>query len=548
MLCIIAPITVGEIDKSQWKSLQGYWKRAFLGGESELRAEIIQKMAEADDVRVLPLLAHTVKIANSDIGKIQKRLAKIKEVIAKIPSVKNDKGGRTYSSEDLQRLKDLQAEQKILQPVITTMLLVKRTALSGFTNKTDEKARNWIFKKGLKNPDWEVRVGVLEALQEMKDPRADASIANALSDRDAHVRVAALSAVTAKDLKGQKDKILSMLSDKTWEVVVAALEVIEVFEFRDVATMDALIDGIVAQEGRIAEDFERVLESLTGLSYYGDGKLWERWWKANRPKYVAKQGGAAPAPKGEGETDGGQGTPSPPVMPRPPKKGKAHVTASFYGIETKSHNIIYILDVSGSMSGPAARKGRGGKKGPVTSGPGHRRKPGSPPADDGPKGDTKLDFAKYELLKSVRMLPRKAWFNIIFYNDKYEVWKADMVRATPSNKKKAYDFVNEQTPESSTNIFDAIEEAFKIAGPGKPKNKSDDRYAQNLGGADTIFLLSDGSPNAGRIPKADDILVEVRKMNKLRKIIIHTVGVGAHNVGFMKALAHENGGKYVKAD
>jgi len=37
-------------------------------------------------------------------------------------------------------------------------------------------------------------------------------------------------------------------------------------------------------------------------------------------------------------------------------------------------------------------------------------------------------------------------------------------------------------------------------------------------------------------------------MNKLRKIIIHTVGVGAHNVNFMKALAHENGGKYVKAD
>jgi hypothetical protein len=535
-----------DLDDAEWRALYAAWKTYFFGSDTSGRLEVVRKMAEADDSRALAPLAHTVKICNAALSKLSKKEPEIRKAIDKIPYTQQG-DRRTYDSKDLAKLKELQAGLRELQAAITENLNIKRMALRGFTGKSSTKALDWLFKKGLRNPDWEIRVGVIESLTEIDDARSVSSIVSALSDRDAHVRVAALTALNVKDARDHKTDILAMLKDKTWEVQAAALEVIGDFEYRCVETLDALVAGIVAAEGRLAEDYEAVLETITGISYYGDGKLWKRWWETNREKFA----GAKPEPKKGEDDEGGGSSPAPPVFPKRPKPDKPHVTSSFYGIKTKSHNIIYILDVSGSMAGPAARKRRGkGGKGPVVTGPGHKKKkPGRVPMEDGPKGDTKLHVAKYELKKSINMLPMKAWFTVIFYSNEFECWDTSMVRATPQNKRKAFDFIDKQEPSGKTNIFDAMEKAFKIAGPGKPKGgKSDERYAQAFGGADTIFLLSDGSPNEGRIPNPNDILTEVGKLNKLRKITIHTVGVGAHNVSFMKALAEQNGGKYVKAD
>jgi hypothetical protein len=295
------------------------------------------------------------------------------------------------------------------------------------------------------------------------------------------------------------------------------------------------------QEGRLCDDFDHILTVLTGKSYYGDPALWKRWWEDNREKYLARE---KPKPEGGGENDV---DPPPPPPPPPPAGHKgAQATASFYGIETKSHKIIYVLDVSGSMAEKANLENLpGGKKGPVITGKGH----GGPDPDPGdrPEGDTKLDVLKWQLKRSIRMLPHKATFNVIFYNDKFEVWSEKMQMATPANKKKVYDYIDQQSAAGRTNIFDPLEKAFGIATSGpKAGGAGDPRYASSMGGADTFFLLSDGSPNAGRIPDAGGILAEVRNINKLRKVVIHTVAVGgAYNPQFMERLAKENGGRCV---
>ena len=60
-------------------------------------------------------------------------------------------------------------------------------------------------------------------------------------------------------------------------------------------------------------------------------------------------------------------------------------------------------------------------------------------------------------------------------------------------------------------------------------------------------LLSDGQPTRGEITDPDQILAEVRRWNDLRRVKIHTVGVGnQHNEAFMRALAESSGGTYVK--
>ncbi len=537
--------SAGELTDQEWKKIQAELNAAFQGNDAEAKIAAVSKLAKADDARALPLLAGTVKLANAQLAVAVKQEADLRKAIDKIPFVQEGDKRRYEKAEDMERLKELQEGLKTVQEGITALLKVKRIALGGFTSKTDGKALDWLFAKGLQNPDWEVRVGVVEAMAEIKDEaRAGACIVTALSDKDPHVRVAALSAAMAKDLKTERQKYLAMLKDREWEVVAQALEVIAGFGYRDAETVDALIEGLCAAEGRAAEDYEKVLEKITGLSYYGDGKLWQKWWKDNRSKFAPAEG--APAPAGK---EGFKGDPAPEPAPVPrPEPGKPHITGSFYGIETKSHNIIYVLDVSGSMAGPATRRAREGEKpGPVITGEGEKKK-GDEPKDEGPTGNTKLDFVKYELKKSIRLLSQKAWFNVIFYSDHFEIWQEEMVRANPQNKQKAYEFIDKQGPNGTTNIFDAMEKAFKMAGPGKPKEQADERYAQTMGGADTIFLLSDGSPNAGRVPEAGAILEEIAKLNKLRKITIHTVGVGDHNVPFMQKLAEQNDGKYVKAD
>jgi hypothetical protein len=123
-----------------------------------------------------------------------------------------------------------------------------------------------------------------------------------------------------------------------------------------------------------------------------------------------------------------------------------------------------------------------------------------------------------------------------------------MQPATPLNKQKSFEYIDKQTPQSRTNMFDALEKAFQIAAGlvQKAGGAGDPRYGGGQGGADTFYLLSDGSPNFGRIPDPDAIVAEIRKINELRKIIIHTIAVGgAFNSSFMERLAKDNGGECI---
>ena len=65
-------------------------------------------------------------------------------------------------------------------------------------------------------------------------------------------------------------------------------------------------------------------------------------------------------------------------------------------------------------------------------------------------------------------------------------------------------------------------------------------------GADTIFLMTDGSPNMGKFADPELILHEVKELNRTRKITIHTIGVGeGHNAPFLRSLAAQNNGQYL---
>ena len=62
---------------------------------------------------------------------------------------------------------------------------------------------------------------------------------------------------------------------------------------------------------------------------------------------------------------------------------------------------------------------------------------------------------------------------------------------------------------------------------------------------DAIYLLSDGAPNAGKFEEMGDILREIKKLNKTRRVQIHCVSL-ARDSDLLKELAEQNGGTYVQ--
>lgn len=61
---------------------------------------------------------------------------------------------------------------------------------------------------------------------------------------------------------------------------------------------------------------------------------------------------------------------------------------------------------------------------------------------------------------------------------------------------------------------------------------------------DTIYLLSDGAPGAGRFVRPDEILREVEKLNAARQVANHTISIGMQSP-LLAALAAQNGGTAV---
>ena len=62
--------------------------------------------------------------------------------------------------------------------------------------------------------------------------------------------------------------------------------------------------------------------------------------------------------------------------------------------------------------------------------------------------------------------------------------------------------------------------------------------------ADTLFLLSDGGPNRGRLSRLVALLDEFRERNLDSRFVVHTVGIGeAAGSGLLKPFASKTGGR-----
>lgn len=316
----------------------------------------------------------------------------------------------------------------------------------------------------------------------------------------------ALEALGRQNAPGNVDLLVGFLSDPRWQVRAAAIGGLAYF--KQVRVVDVLIDAAEKEPGVLQRHCFASLSQILGEVVPGGVDAWKVWWGKNQARFATTW------------KDASAGTPirrrAKPVMVR---QGQGHTV--FYGIQTNSKHIIFIIDRSGSMN----QSDEGGAS----------------------KGKRRIDVAKVELKRAIRSLTAEdgdergdATFNIIAYAAMVMIYKpGKMMKATKKNKEDAVAWIDALEPMGATNIFDSIETAFQIISATKERQNA-------LKGGDTFFLMTDGQPTAGRVRTTDLIREEVRKLNATRQVIIHTIGVGEqHKARFLRELAAENRGEYI---
>lgn len=223
------------------------------------------------------------------------------------------------------------------------------------------------------------------------------------------------------------------------------------------------------------DDLENEVEKFTDDGYSEQEYIEQQYKKLQQQEQDAKESGSKIGNNIKKRTKYG------PLTPR-----------MFYGVRVYARNVIFVLDISGSMN---------------------------------------ISEAKLQLKNAYHSLKGGENFNIVLYSDNGRRWKNAVVLASDKNKSDADNWMNRMGRGGGTNMYDGLRLAFETARAEK----------------DTIIFLTDGHPNQGLIRNPSGILQQVATWNKNKNITIHTIGIGSHQAEvFLETLAAENNGIYHK--
>jgi len=432
------------------------------------------------------------KVLARENAELRKRIAGIEAAYAAVYN-----RGYMESGEKARRTRKLAA---VLVPLYRT-LLMRNAVIAG-------KAR----PKAIDAADPEMRAAAAAAMGGTGTDAALTAIRKALEfDAAPIVRVRALEALLAWKVAVVKDAVIAALKDRHWQVRALAIAVC--VRSNLVEAVGPMIEALASETGRLRKDLDDALFRLTGTRLYGDVGLWQDWWLSNADAMAKKAQELEKAghyDKALGPLEDWEGDDADADADETKRKG---ATSAFYGITTLSKRLVFVIDISRSMNDAAQAK-------PAAT-TGQKNKYAAP------KGNRKLDIAKWQLHRAIQDLPKDAAFNVVVYSESYKVWEKELVAATPRGKKKAHKFVDQINGNGTTNIGDSLDAALDQD-------------------ADTVFLLSDGNPNRGRVSDLEKLLTQLLKRNRRARRVIHTIGIGeVEGSSFLKDLARRTGGRYV---
>ena len=408
-----------------------------------------------------------------------------------------------------------------LEKKIMRIEKVRRVIISAMTHFRSPGSVQHLAKKLKSDPLWQKRAGIAEAMGHLPEKSLDSILLERLKkDSEQQVKIAILDALRIRKATGPEvvSEVSAQLKSRYWQVQSTALSTLRALgPDHGQGAIETLIKTLEKAKGRLKGEVNKTLVALTGVNKHGSATAWRAWWEENRPALEAGEFQPRPG-EGAGNNRG--------------------VATTFYGIPVDSENVIFILDNSGSMAEPSKWDIPEG----VATGKTNRNRP---PVKK--EGNRKIDVARWQLKQCLAGLKDGVRFNLLFFNHEWKILSKKMIKLNSGSLKAAFKFIDELEPVGGTNIYDPMEKAFTFAGAGL----KDQLNRTNI---DTIFLLTDGMPNAGQIPNAQDIILKIKETNKTKKVKVNTVGVfgtsGGGNVAregenFLKELSENSGGKFV---
>jgi hypothetical protein len=288
--------------------------------------------------------------------------------------------------------------------------------------------------------------------------------------------------------------------------------------------IELLIDRLDFESGNVQDAVLEALRVLTSANPGHSSSSWRAWLEAEGGPYV------------RGEKKLSVGNPKP---DKPKVQGQTQ-SGSYFGIAQDGESILYVFDNSQSMQAKMGKTARG--KG----------------AKSGGDRPTRWDLCRSELRSGLLSLKAHQKFNLVSFANKARSFSESMQEASEENVERAIEWIGGLKLEFQTNVFDALDLSFLLAGRGVQ-----DHYYQSE--VDTMFVLSDGAPTISHLGKSgigpDDserILRSVRMWNSLDRIKVHAVGIGLQKrksernkkgalwpAVFLRKLATQNGGRFV---
>lgn len=373
-----------------------------------------------------------------------------------------------------------------------------------------------------------VRLGGTVGLGRLGSARAVEPLSRLLGDKEPAVAIAAVDALAAiGDGPAAEPAVLQALGHAHKPVRLAALSA--VVSLRLKAGVRPLIDMADGDpDPRVREDALDSLQALTLRDFGDDPAAWRAWWDRNEARFELPDLQKIAEARAKLQREGGR-------YAKP---------VSFQQIETKSENILFVIDVSQSMEEPFGdldRLTRTGRQYASTK---------------------RLEIVKEELIATIGSLSDATNFNIIAFATDVELWKKNAVRANVLNRNAAAEWVGKLSPkgsggvtfrsrsglpsssanEGATNTHLALMTAFGEQLDSRGSNAFVTKVVDPI---DTIFFLTDGEPTVGKTVDMHEIRQEVRRVNAYRGVQLHVIYVGAFGGKDFQKLAEENNGVFV---
>jgi hypothetical protein len=505
----IGPSVGKKVEKALMKTAKS--KGSFNGRHGAIRS-LGHLGGPGTAVSLQKILVGVVKTRTALQRSLPKLMGDVRDMEKRMQEETEKSGGRTslggQYAQIIQEANKVQDNIGTLSQLCEALLLAGGESLSREDDKSREKSVTALFraeKKGRSGArQYSLRLLGSSGLPEVRESMHSAL----LVEEDPLVRVNLIESLLLRIPPEGEAKLETYLLDialveSTWLVKACAARSLS--ELRSRKAIPRLIELLPTESGRTLDEIGRALGSLTGLNFHGNPILWDRWWKENDADYLVPTNGQVLTMQNEREKKILDGT-------------------GFFGIQSDSKNVLFVLDLSGSMVWS------------MVPHPGQDDNGANMPH----KGErSRLEEAKSALISAVGGMGRDGTFNMIFYASDVWSWKPTMQPMTDKNVKEALESISGLKAVGGTNIYGALREAMDMA-----ETDTVDAWAEPK--VDTIFFLSDGQASMGITTNADEILGFVRERNASGHIAIHTVGLsGAQDAYLLGGLARQNDGVYV---